>query len=127
MTVSNSPEQPQQSYQQPSYQQPSYQQPSYQQPANPQVTYVTHFNAPPRTNTLAVVGFILSLLGFNVISLILCHIALGQIKRTGESGKGLALAGVIISWIAIGFALLMLVLWIVIVLIAVGSGTYNGY
>lgn len=122
MTVPNSPEQPQQSYQQPSYQQPSYQQPTYHQ-----TTYVTHFNAPPRTNTLAVVGFILSLLGFNVISLILCHIALGQIKRTGESGKGLALAGVIISWIAIGFVLLMLVIWIVIVLIALGSSTYNGY
>ncbi len=122
MTVPNSPEQPQQSYQQPSYQPPSYQPPTYHQ-----TTYVTNVNAAPPTNTLAIIGFILSLLGFNVISLIVCYIALGQIKRTGEGGKGFAFAGVIISWVAIGILLLMVVLWIVVVMIAVGANTYNGY
>jgi Domain of unknown function (DUF4190) len=49
-----------------------------------------------RTNALAIVALILGI----VIPLggIICGaIALGQIKRTGEAGRGLALAGLIIG------------------------------
>ncbi len=62
----------------------------------------------PRTNTLAIVALILSL----TVSLggIICgHIALSQIKRTGEGGYGLALAGTIIGYVFTGFVLLYLV------------------
>lgn len=53
-------------------------------------------------NTLAVVGFILSF--FVAIAGIVCsHIALSQIKRTGERGRGLAIAG-----LAIGYTFLAL-------------------
>ena len=38
---------------------------------------------------------------------IICgHLALGQIKRTGESGHGLALAGTIIGWVFTGLIVL---------------------
>ena len=43
-----------------------------------------------------------------VVGVILGHIALGQIKRTGEKGRGMALAGVIIGWISIGFTALLI-------------------
>jgi hypothetical protein len=69
--------------------QPTY--PAYGQPPAP------GYYAPP-TNTLAIIALIL---GFLVpIGGIICgHIALNQIKRTGEGGRGLALAGLILGYV----------------------------
>ncbi|WBU37717.1 DUF4190 domain-containing protein [Homoserinibacter sp. YIM 151385] len=53
-----------------------------------------------KTNVLAIVSLVLAF----VVSLgaVICgHIALGQIKRTGEGGRGLALAGLILGYIGI--------------------------
>ena len=38
-----------------------------------------------------------------------CVVARHQIRRTGEQGAGLALAGLILGWIGVGFALLAVV------------------
>jgi hypothetical protein len=49
-------------------------------------------------------------LGLGVIAgVITGHIALGQIKRTGEKGRGMAIAGVIVGWVAIGFGVLIII------------------
>lgn len=79
--------------------QPTY--PAYGQTAAP------GYYAPP-TNTLAILALVL---GF-VISpggIICGHIALNQIKRTGEGGRGLALAGLIIGYVFTGFWLLYII------------------
>jgi hypothetical protein len=47
-------------------------------------------------STLAIVGFVLAFV-INIAGLVVSLIALSQIKRTGERGRGLAIAGVIIS------------------------------
>lgn len=52
--------------------------------------------AAAKTNTLAIVGLILAFL-VSVAGIIVSAIALGQIKRTGEGGRGLAVAGVIVG------------------------------
>lgn len=54
--------------------------------------------APKKTNTMAIVGFILSFF-FALVGAILGFIALGQIKNSNgaEGGKGLAVAAVIIG------------------------------
>ncbi|WES64075.1 DUF4190 domain-containing protein [Microbacter sp. GSS18] len=52
-----------------------------------------------------------------VLGLIFGYIALSQIKKTGERGRGLALASVILGWIAIGFAVIITIF----VLIAAGA------
>lgn len=57
-----------------------------------------------RTNNLAVAAFIVSLV-FSPAAIPLGHIARGQIRRSGEGGDGLALAGLIIGYISV--ALLM--------------------
>lgn len=63
----------------------------------------------PPTNGLAVASFVLGLLCFvPAIGLILGFFALPQIKRKGERGKGLAVAGMILS--TIGLVLLALML-----------------
>lgn len=81
----------------------------------------------PKTNTLAIVSLICSILWIPaLVGVITGHIALGQIKRTGEGGRGMAIAGVIIGYIGIASALLWGVFWIIFVVIASSAG-YTTY
>jgi hypothetical protein len=52
----------------------------------------------PTINTLSIVAFVLAFL-VPLGGIICGHLALGQIRRTGEGGHGLALAATIIGWI----------------------------
>ena len=63
----------------------------------------------PRTNTLAIVSLVT---GFccSIAAVITGHIALGQIRRTGEAGRGLAIAGLVLGYVSMGLAVLMLVI-----------------
>lgn len=56
-----------------------------------------------------------------ILGLVFGYIALSQIKRTGQRGRGLALAGVIISWIAVG----IVVIWTVVIIVAGGIYLVN--
>jgi hypothetical protein len=69
----------------------------------------------PPTNPLAIVSLVLSLIGLGTFvtaigGVITGHVALGQIKKTGQGGRSLALAGVVIGYIVIvlGIGLLAL-------------------
>jgi hypothetical protein len=42
----------------------------------------------------------------SIVGAITGHISLGQIKKTGEQGRGLALAGVIIGWVGLALAII---------------------
>ena len=59
------------------------------------------------TNSLAVAALVCGVAEFFTVGLtaipavILGHMARGQIRRTGEQGSGLALAGLILGWVAI--------------------------
>jgi len=68
-------------------------------------------------NTLAIVGFILAFF-VSLGGLIVSIIALGQIKRTGERGRGLALAGAIIGGLSLVIGIIS-----VIAIIAIGAQT----
>jgi Domain of unknown function (DUF4190)/Domain of unknown function (DUF1707) len=71
--------------------------------------------APPRTNPLAVAAFVCGIAEFLTLGLtalpavILGHMARGQIRRTREAGSGLALAGLVLGWLAIVFWVLVVV------------------
>lgn len=65
-------------------------------------------------NVLSIVGFVLSLLGFNVVAIILGAIGLRQIKKSGERGRGFALAAV---WIGVIW-IVIIVVWVVVVVVA---------
>lgn len=60
--------------------------------------YPVQPNPSEKTNTLAIVALI-SAFFISVLGIILGHIALSQIKKTGEGGRGLALAGTIIGYV----------------------------
>lgn len=51
------------------------------------------------------------------VGAVLGHVALGQIERTGDNGKGLAITGIIVGWL--GTLLLVAVIaWFVIAVAA---------
>lgn len=77
----------------------------------------------PPINTMALVGFILSF--FVSIAGIVCgHIALSQIRRTGEPGREFAIAALAIGYAVTGFVVLFFVIYLVILvftLLTVGA------
>ena len=64
---------------------------------------------PAQKNTIALVGFILALLGFNLIALILSIVGLTNSKKPeyAGDGKGFAIAGIVIACIYIGFFIIL--------------------
>ncbi|MDG9704408.1 DUF1707 and DUF4190 domain-containing protein [Streptomyces sp. DH37] len=84
----------------------------YPQPYQPMVPR-TFLPPPPPTNNSAVAalvcGVLTPLYGVTAIpAVILGHKARAEIRRTGEKGDGLALAGLVLGWLAIGFVALVL-------------------
>jgi uncharacterized membrane protein len=61
-----------------------------------------------RTNVLAIVALVLAIF-VPLVGAILGHVALGQIKKTGEEGRGIALAAVIVGWVITGLAIVIIV------------------
>jgi len=96
---------------------PAYQPPTYPgaAPQYPQAPGYPYGGYPvQKTNTLAILSLIGSILGFvwilpivgSLAGAIMGHISLGQLKQSGEKGRGLALAGVIVGWVGLGLLIL---------------------
>lgn len=49
------------------------------------------------TNGFAIAGFVCSLVLFGLLGLIFSIIGLTQIEKNGQDGKGLAIAGIVVS------------------------------
>ncbi|MGN6324387.1 DUF4190 domain-containing protein [Pseudolysinimonas sp.] len=78
--------------------------------------------ASDKWNVLAIVGFVGTFI-IPLAGLIISAIALNQIKTTGERGRGLALAGLILS--IIYFVILIIVI-IAAVVVGASSPSYSG-
>lgn len=77
-----------------------------------------------KTNVLAIVSLVTSIIGLSLVGVITGHVAMNQIKKTGEEGNGLAIAGLVIGYIGLA----AFVIWIfafggLLLLGAVGSST----
>jgi hypothetical protein len=110
-----------QGYAPPSYPDPSYSSPSYPPPPGygtpppgygppptgyPAPNYAGAYGQPSqKTNTLAIASLVASVIGVlpfvcgvgSIIGIVLGVVALNQIKSTGESGRGLAIAGIAVG------------------------------
>lgn len=89
------PGQPQQpgGYAQPGYDQYGYPAPQQYPPAAPSM------------NVFAIIGFV-GVFFAGIIGVVFGHIALSQIKRSSEGGRGFALAAVIIGYVRVAFTLI---------------------
>jgi len=107
------------------YAQNAYAQPNpYAQPA-PYAGAPGYAYAPgPRTNTMAIIGFVLAFV-VSIAGIVCSHIALSQIKKTGEGGRGLALAGLILGYVFTGFWVLYFLVVIIIIVVSASQG-YSG-
>lgn len=96
----------------------AYQQASVypQQYAYPPQAYV----APQPTNVLAVITLVLALVGVSIGAVITGHISLSQLGKTGEQGRGIALAGLIIGYVGCAFWVLFWLAMLVFPLLWLG-------
>jgi len=100
--------------------------------------------AAPPTSGLAIASMVVSILGalglcgyglggyIGIVGAIMGHVARRQIRERGEQGDGMALAGVIVGWIAFGIAVIATVLIIIFVVWAANQDpstfdSTNGY
>jgi hypothetical protein len=65
------------------------------------------------TNGMAVAAMVLGIVGVSILAVILGHVALHQIRRTGEDGRGFAIAGLILGYVGVVFSALFIVLVVV--------------
>src|SRR5262245_49322539 len=88
---------------------PTYMSPYHGQPTNP---YQPGFAPAASTNGFAIASLVLGILGVSLLGLIFGIIAMGQTKRSGQRGRGLAIAGVTLStvWLVAALGLVAAVL-----------------
>ena len=84
------------------------------------------------TNSLAITSLICGIAQFMfgplaTIPAVVCgHMARSQIRRTREQGAGMALAGLILGWIGVGFTVLVAVAAIAIIAAVSSRGGAGG-
>jgi hypothetical protein len=88
--------------------QPYGQPPPY---GHPQPGYPPQAYPVPGTNGMAIASLVLGILWIywigSILALILGHVAKRQIRRTGETGGGMATAGIVLGWIGIAVLVIM--------------------
>jgi len=105
-----------------------------QQPA-PQYAAPQYTAAPARpTNTMSIISMIASIVGIFtfgvlcILGIILGHISLSQIKRTGENVRGMSITGLIVGYIGIAGWIIGLLLFLALIpLIIAAAATSNSY
>lgn len=94
--------------------------------ATPAPTPYASAPAGPKTNTLAIVSLVLAF--FISLGAIICgHIALSQIKKTGENGRGLALAGLILGYVGLVLGFIIFTLSFILPFLFIGSSGQFSY
>lgn len=93
-------------------------QPYPQQPGSPPAVFVYG----PRTNSAAVASLVFGIISWflcpfigGVLAVVFGHVARGQIRRTGESGGGLAIAGLILGYFHLVAVVILGFIWLVLV------------
>ncbi|MEB0287242.1 MULTISPECIES: DUF4190 domain-containing protein [Cryobacterium] len=78
--------------------------------------------AQDKYNVLAIVSLV-SAFFVSLAAIITGHIALSQIKKTGEKGRGLAIAGLVLGYLGIVAGIIGAILFIVLI----STASTNGY
>jgi hypothetical protein len=74
-------------------------------------------------NVLSIVSLVTSILWLSLVGIITGHIAMNQIKKTGEQGNVLAIIGLVLGYLGfLGFFIALFAVLLPIFLISAGSG-----
>jgi hypothetical protein len=79
------------------------------------------------TNGMAIASLVLGIVFMcgigSILALIFGYMARSQIDESGgtQSGRGMAIAGIVLGWIGVGLAILYLLIWIVAIAASSGS------
>ncbi|MCZ7421041.1 MULTISPECIES: DUF4190 domain-containing protein [unclassified Micromonospora] len=81
-----------------------------------------------KTNSLAIVALVLSLIGIGScitapVGAIMGHVAMRQIRETGESGEGMAKAAIIVGWILTGLLALVIIGYAIAIAFAIANSS----
>jgi len=97
--------------------------PQYAPPYLPQYAPPYLYTQPQTTNGIAIASLVVSLVpvcGANaIVALVLGIVALNQIKHTDQGGRGLAIAGIVISAVQLALGLT----WVILVVVLANSAT----
>lgn len=73
-----------------------------------------------RWNVLAIVSLVTSIVGISLLGVVCGHIALVQLRRSGENGTSLAIAGLVVGYLGV-------LLWILFWVVAISTwGVFSG-
>lgn len=68
---------------------------------------------PRRTNAMAVASMIVGILWLywigSILALVFGYVARSQIRRSGEGGGGMAMAGIVLGWVGVGVLIVLLI------------------
>jgi hypothetical protein len=95
---------------QPSANPPPQWAPQYSQPPG---GYYPAYSQVPHTNSMAVASLICAFV-MAPLGIVFGHLALSQIRRTGEEGRGFAIAGLAIGYVATVLGILGIILWLTV-------------
>ncbi len=82
--------------------------------------YPNGYPPPPKTNTLAIASLVCSFL-FAPLGILFGHMSLSEIKKTGEEGRGLAIAGLVIGYLVTLIAVVVVVFGLVLLVVVANS------
>lgn len=92
------------------------------------------YAAAPKTNGLAITSLVSSIAAFvvlpfiaSIVGVITGHIALRQLRTSGENGRGMALAGVIVGWVGVALGVLAILFITIAIIAAINSGAGSPY
>ncbi|WP_255579259.1 DUF4190 domain-containing protein [Cryobacterium sp. PAMC25264] len=83
-------------------------------------------NAADKWNVLAIISLVSAF--FVSLAAVICgHIALSQIKKTGEKGRGLAIAGLVLGYVGLIGGIIFIVVIVLATMAGINSGSYSTY
>ncbi|MEO7000781.1 MAG: DUF4190 domain-containing protein [Ktedonobacterales bacterium] len=99
------------------------QQPVYGQPMVMPMMTPVYMGPTTETSGWAIASLICSLLGASILGVIFGHISLNEIKKSAGrvTGQGMAMAGLIIGYIGLGFTVLCCAWYVFVIMLASSS------
>src|ERR1700757_4956523 len=84
----------------------------WNRPPSPPGFYPPMYPPPRRTNAMAIAALV-SAFVVAPLGIVFGHIALSQIRRSGEDGRGLAIAGLVLGYVFTGMYLMLIVIYVI--------------